>query len=122
MGRVKEAGGSWAAVTLLCDGSFQMAGMATTSGVLGSLEGDLSLLPQGKLKLTCLTKEDPVRAGEGVVTFAAQESYPSGLVVGRVTALEEDPGGLTRSAILTPAADLDNLGQIFVVTAFWEDQ
>lgn len=122
VGRVKEAGGSWAAVTLLCDGSFQMAGMATSSGVLGSLEGDLSLLPQGKLKLTCLTKEDPVRAGEGVVTFAAQESYPSGLVVGRVTALEEDPGGLTRSAILTPAADLDNLGQVFVVTAFWEDQ
>ncbi len=36
--------------------------------------------------------------------------------------LEEDPGGLTRSAILTPAADLNTLSQVFVVTAFWEER
>ena len=53
---------------------------------------------------------------------AAQGVYPSGLVVGTVMSLEEDPGGLTRSAILTPAADLNTLSQVFVVTAFWEER
>ena len=55
-----------------------------------------------------------------MVTFAAGETYPSGLLVGTVDRVEADPGGLTRSAILTPAADLANLAQVFVVTAFEE--
>ena len=120
--RVKEVGASWANVTLLWDPGFQMAGQGTKSGVLGSLEGSLDLLSRGELALACLTEADPVSLGEEVVTFAAQGVYPSGLVVGTVMSLEEDPGGLTRSAILTPAADLNTLSQVFVVTAFWEER
>ena len=118
----QEVGASWANVTLLWDPGFQMAGQGTKSGVLGSLEGSLDLLSRGELALACLTEADPVSLGEEVVTFAAQGVYPSGLVVGTVMSLEEDPGGLTRSAILTPAADLNTLSQVFVVTAFWEER
>lgn len=118
VGRVKEAGATWAAVTLVGDGAFQIAGQGTRSGVLGALAGSLD----GDLAFTCLTQADPVQVGEEVVTFAAQESYPSGLAVGRVASLTTDPGGLTRSARLAPAADLDNLTQVFVVTAFQEDR
>ena len=117
-----STGASWANVTLLWDPGFQMAGQGTKSGVLGSLEGSLDLLSRGELALACLTEADPVSLGEEVVTFAAQGVYPSGLVVGTVMSLEEDPGGLTRSAILTPAADLNTLSQVFVVTAFWEER
>ena len=56
------------------------------------------------------------------MTFAARESYPSGLVVGTGTSLTDDPGGLTQSGVLTPAADLDRLGEVFIVTDFWEDK
>lgn len=122
VGRVKETGKTWAAVTLLWDGAFQLAGQGTQSGVLGTLEGKLDLLPQGSLAFSCLTQADPVQVGEEIVTFAAQESYPSGLVVGTVASLTTDPGGLTRSAILTPAADLHKLSEVFVVTAFREDR
>ena len=122
VGRVKEVGASWANVTLLWDPGFKMAAQGTKTGVLGSLEGSLDLLSRGELALACLTEDDPVSLGEEVVTFAAQGVYPSGLVVGTVMSLEEDPGGLTRSAILTPAADLNTLSQVFVVTAFWEER
>ena len=120
VGQVAETGGTWAAVTLLTDPAFQLAGQGVSSGVLGTLEGDLTQLPQGQLAFASLTQVDPVRVGEEVVTFAVGQTYPSGLAVGTVTALTEDPGGLTRSAILQPAADLDNLSQVFVVTAFQE--
>lgn len=122
VGRVKETGKTWAAVTLLWDGAFQLAGQGTQSGVLGTLEGKLDLLPQGSLAFSCLTEADPVQVGEEIVTFAAQESYPSGLVVGTVASLTTDPGGLTRSAILTPAADLHRLSEVFVITSFREDR
>ena len=120
VGQVKEAGERWATVTLVTDGAFQLAGQGSRWGTLGALSGDLALLPQGELAFTCLTQADPVQAGEEVVTFAAGESYPSGLLAGTVDRVETDPGGLTRTAVLTPAADLANLGQVFVVTAFEE--
>ena len=120
VGRVKEVGETWATVTLVTDGAFQLAGQASASGVLGTLQGDLALLPQGEVAFASLTEADPVSPGEAVVTFAAGETYPSGLLVGTVDRVETDPGGLTRSAILTPAADLASLAQVFVVTAFEE--
>lgn len=122
VGRVSETGKSWCQVSLVTDPAFQLAGMGTNSGVLGSVEGDLRLMATGEVKLSSLTQADPVQLGEGVVTFAAQESYPSGLVVGTVTSLADDPGGLTQSGIITPAADLDSLSQVFIVTDFWEDK
>ena len=120
VGRVKEVGETWATVTLVTDGAFQLAGQASASGVLGTLQGDLALLPQGEVAFASLTEADPVSPGEAVITFAAGETYPSGLLVGTVDRVETDPGGLTRSAILTPAADLASLAQVFVVTAFEE--
>lgn len=120
VGRVKEVGETWATVTLVTDGAFQLAGQGSRWGTLGALSGDLALLPQGELAFASLTEADPVSPGEAVVTFAAGESYPSGLLAGTVDRVETDPGGLTRTAVLTPAADLANLGQVFVVTAFEE--
>lgn len=122
VGRVSQTGKTWCQVSLLTDPAFQLAGMGTHSGVLGSVEGDLGLMAAGEVKFSGLTQADPVQLGEGVVTFAARESYPSGLVVGTVTSLTDDPGGLTQSGVLTPAADLDRLGEVFIVTDFWEDK
>ena len=120
VGRIREAGSTWSSVSLVTDPAFQLAGQAARSEVLGTLAGDLNLLPQGRTAFGDLTQDDHVQVGEEIVTFAAGDTYPSGLVVGTVEAVAEDPGGLTRSATLVPAADLDSLSQVFVVTAFQE--
>ena len=120
VGRISDAGRNWAAVTLLTDPDFAAAGQTARSGVPGALEGDLSLLAEGKLALTCFTRSDPVARGETVVTFGGGAGFPSGLTVGTVDRLEDDPDGLTRRAVLTPAADLGDLTEVFVVTGFRE--
>lgn len=120
VGRVKAAGAHWATVTLVCDPAFSLAGQGVSSGVLGAVAGRTDLLPKRETSLSCLTAADPVQAGEQVVTFAVGEGYPSGLLVGTVRQIADDPGGLTRAAVVAPAADLDHLSQVFVVTDFWE--
>ena len=122
IGRIRETGPNWAAVRLLWDPAFQLTGQGTNSAVLGSAHGDLTLLTRGFLTFSALTSSDPVQLGETVVTFAAGGSYPSGLVIGTVTGLREEPGGLIRAGLVTPAADLSDLGQVFVVTDFWEEK
>lgn len=92
VGRVKVVGASWANVTLLWDPGFQMAWPGDPSpGCWAPWRGPWTCCPRGELALACLTEADPVSLGEEVVTFAAQGVYPSGLVVGTVMSLEEDP-------------------------------
>lgn len=120
VGRVAETGQGWASVTLITDPAFSAAGVTARSGIPGALEGDLALWAAGECALACLSKADPVTPGEAVVTFGGGGAYPSGLTVGTVDRLEDGPDGLTRRAVLTPAADLEALAEVFVVTAFRE--
>lgn len=116
VGRVTDAGAHGSELSLVCDPGFQMAGQGSRSEVLGVLEGSLEGMPKDEVTFTGL--HDEVALGEQILTFAEGEGYPSGLVVGVVTAVTEVPGGLTKVCHITPAADIRRLGQVFVVTAF----
>ncbi len=116
VGRITQTGAHGSELSLLCDPAFQLAGQGSRSEVLGLLEGSLEGMPKDEVSFTGLHGE--VALGEQIVTFAEGESYPSGLVVGAVTAVTEEPGGLTKIFHVTPTAALDRLGQVFVVTAF----
>ena len=120
VGRVVETSPHGCTLALVTDGRFHLPGQGTESEVLGTLEGDWT--EPGSLRLTGLTRRDPLRLGEMVVTYGTGSGLPSGLAAGRVTDITDDPGGLTRSARLTPAADLDRLGQVFVVTQVREER
>ncbi len=120
VGRVEEAGADWSTVALVTDPAFSLAGQGTTSEALGALEGRLDLMQAGELAFTDWSEENLGQLGEGVVTFSQGGSYPAKLLVGTVTSLEEDPGGLLRTAVVTPAAALEELGQVFVVTGYQE--
>ena len=118
VGRVEETGGDWATVALVTDPSFSLSGQGTVSEALGGLEGRLDLMQNGELAFTDLSQGREGQLGEGVVTFSQGGKYPAKLLVGTVTSLDPDPGGLLPTAVVTPAADLEALGQVFVITGF----
>lgn len=121
VGLVDTVGTGWCEVTLVTSPAFSLSGLGTVSGALGTLEGDLARMEGGELLFTVLSPDQPVSLGEGVVTLAAGAGCPRDLVVGTVTSLNKDPGGLTRAGVVTPTADLDRLTQVYVVTAFREE-
>lgn len=118
VGRVDETGPDWAAVALVTDPGFSLSGQGTVSEALGALEGRLDLMQAGELAFTDLSEGQTGQLGEGVVTFSQGGTYPAGLLVGTVTSQARDPGGLFPTAVVTPAAELEALGQVFVVTGF----
>lgn len=118
IGRISEAGTDWSRVTLVTDPAFTLAGQGSKTEGLGSLTGRLDRMERGELTFTPLGSEGGAQLGEGILTFSQGGRYPAGLLVGTVTSLEEDPGGLSSTAIITPSANLNDLGQVFVVTAW----
>ena len=113
LGLVRTVGADCCTVSLLWDGRFRLTGQGVRSETVGVLEGDLSLLEARKLKLTGLTEEEMVDTGETVVTLGGNGDIPQGLAVGTVTGLRDDPGGLTRWAVITPTAK-QTTGEVFI--------
>lgn len=118
VGVVSEVGVNWSTLITVTDASLDMGGLVSRTECAAIVEGDFSLMSQGKLKLTYLPDNADVAAGDQILTSGRGGVYPSGLVVGSVESVLTDPSGMTRYAVLTPAADLDSLIEVFVIKSF----
>ncbi len=118
VGVVTEAGANWSTVSTIINTDTQMGGIVNRTYSAGVLEGDFSLMNQGKLKLNYLPEGAQLVSGDEVLTSGRGEVFPSGLVVGRVEGVFTDPSGQTRYAVVEPAVDLDVLIKVFVIKDF----
>ncbi len=118
VGVVSTVGTNSAEVATLIDLDTDIGGMVARTYSAGVLEGDFALMEQGKLRLNYLPDGAQLIAGDEVLTSGRGGVYPSGLVVGQVEGVFDDPSGATRYAVVNPAADLDSLFQVFVILDF----
>ena len=122
VGVINEVGVNWSTLITVVDVDLEMGGRIARTDESAILEGDFELMGQGKLKLTYLPADTRLLAGEEVLTSGlvsgGEAMYPAGLLVGYVEELHADDSGMNEYAILRPAAQLDGLKQVFVVTDF----
>ena len=117
-GTVVEAGAEWAVVMLIVDPRSRVIGTDQQSSALGVVQGQ----PGGQLVMTQVARTDAVVVGDTLVTAGlevegvAASLYPRGLLIGEVTALEDDSNGLTRTVFVRPAIDPRDLQWLMVVT------
>lgn len=118
VGIVTEVGPNWATVTTVVDTDTELGGLLSRTDAAAILEGDFTLMGQGKLKLTYLPENTDLVNGDEVLTSGKGGIYPAGLVVGSVEEVHTDVSGITRYAVIRPAADLGSLRQVFVIKSF----
>ena len=95
-----------------------MGGILARTDTAAILEGDFALMGEGKLKLSYLPENTDLVSGDEVLTSGRGGVYPAGLLVGTVDTVHTDDSGMTRYAIITPSANLNDLQQVFVITDF----
>ena len=118
VGIVAEVGENWCTVRTLVDANIEMGGQLVRTGGAAILEGDLTLMGEGKLKLTYLPENSQLMSGDLVTTSGRGGVYPSGLVAGHVEEVRTDASGMTDYAVIVPETDLGNLQQVFVIKEF----
>ena len=64
-----------------------------------------------------LPTDSVLRNNDQVLTTGSTVS-PRGLIIGYITAAGFDETGVAKYALLRPAADLDNLEQVFIITHY----
>ena len=117
-GVVSETGLNWSTVSTIVNTDIEIGGIVTRTYSAGVLEGDFSLMNEGRLKLNYLPAEAQLVSGDEVLTSGRGEIFPSGLPVGRVEGVFTDPSGKTRYAVIVPDVKLDTLIEVFVIKDF----
>lgn len=120
VGRVVDAGGSIAHIVLISDPTSTVTGQLLSSSATGKVVGQLG----GALVMTDVDSAADVAVGEEVFTAGIElggglrSPYPKGLLVGRVVHVTIDPNEVVQTLFLEPAAPLDRLEFLLVITDY----
>jgi rod shape-determining protein MreC len=120
VGRVVDVGPTFANVLLMSDATSTVIGQLLSSAATGKVVGQ----PGGALVMTDVDSTVTVPIGEEVFTAGIELSrgirspYPKGLLIGQVLDVARDPNEVVQTVYLQPAAPLDRLEFVLVITDY----
>jgi rod shape-determining protein MreC len=117
VGLVTAAGPNWATVTTVLDSSLGIGASVASTGYNGEVKGGMASGSEGLLRMNYLPTDSVLRNNDQVLTTGSTV-YPRGLIIGYITDAGFDETGVAKYALLRPAADLDNLEQVFIITHY----
>ena len=117
VGLVTEAGTNYAVIKTLLDSSLEISATIAGSGYSGMVHGAYTANHAGMLMMEYLPSTSMIRNNDRVVT-AGSTVYPRNLILGYVADAGFDDTGVAKYAYLRPAATIDSLEQIFIITSF----
>lgn len=117
VGIVDTVGSNWATITTILDSSLEISAQIASSGYSGMVQGAYTTGSEGMLRMNYLQTDAIIRNEDQVVT-AGSTLYPRDLILGYVANAGFDETGVAKYALLTPAADFENMEQVFILTNY----
>ena len=117
VGLVTEVGLNYAEVTTILDSTLEISGTIATSGYNGMVSGGYVVGNETLLKMSYLPSSAIIRNQDQVVT-SGSTVYPRGLIMGYVVDAGFEETGVAKFAYLDPAADINSLEQVFIITEY----
>lgn len=120
VGVVIDAGTNYSSVMLISDPRSVVIGMDVVSRATGELQGRLSAL----LEMTNIPTTEQIAPDDTIVTAGidlggpSRAPFPPGLLIGRVVEVQNDASAVVQTALIQPAANLDDLEHALVVIDF----
>lgn len=111
VGRIDRAPGpSTAIVSLLSDPANAVAAILERTR-----EHGIFRFVGGEARLEGVRQSADVQVGDRVLSSGMGGVYPAGLVIGIVSDVADEADGLTKRVVITPAAALDRLEEVFIL-------
>jgi len=117
VGLVEEVGPNYSVVKSVLDSSLEISASIASSGYNGMVKGGYSTGLEGLLRMSYLPSDATIRNNDQIVTTGSTV-YPRDLVLGYVVDAGFDDTGVSKFALLEPAADVGALEQVFIITNY----
>ena len=118
VGQIIEIGDTWSTVRTVIDASIDVGALVGEAEAVGMCIGDFALMQDGLLKLTYLSESAQLLEDDVVLTSGKGTYIPQGLIIGYIDSVLSEASGQTLYGVVDPAADLDTLTQVFIITDF----
>lgn len=117
VGLVVEVGTNYAVIKTVLDSTLDISAIISSSGESGMVQGGYIYEEDNTLRMEYLPGTAVIRNRDQVVT-AGSTVYPRNLIIGHVINVGFNDTGIEKYAILEPAADIESLEQIFILTGY----
>ncbi len=117
VGLVTEVGSNYAVIRTVLDPSLEVSATIANTGYSGMVSGGYSSGYTGLLRMDYLPSASVIKNNDPVVT-SGSTVYPRNLLLGYVVDAGFEDNGLAKYALLQPAAQIDQLEQIFIITDY----
>ena len=121
VGVVERVENSYAEVRTLIDTKFSTGVRLKRTNLFAVANGEFTLMKDGLLRVEMLPLDSDVKVGDQLVTSGVSDLFPPDIVIGTVTAVDTEDGGMTMYAEVAPEVVLDELTQVFVVLGYEAD-
>lgn len=122
VGIVSQVSYTYSKVNSLLDTTVNVGVLDSATRDTGILTGDVTLVDQGLSRLSYISKESAIAAGDILITSGYGGMIPEGLVVGTVKDVAMDATGLTLTAQVKLAAAPESARRIFVITSYTQKE
>lgn len=120
IGLVTEAGANYCVVKTILDSSLEISATIASSGYSGMVQGGYISGEEDLLRMNYLPSSAIIRNRDQVVT-SGSTVYPRNLILGYIVDAGLGDTGVAKYAILEPAADIENLEQVFILTDYQQE-
>ena len=117
VGLVTEVGTNYAVIRTVLDSSLGISATIASSGYNGMVQGNYTEGNENLLRMNYLPTASVIRNNDQVVT-SGSTTYPRDLILGYVVDAGFDDTGVAKFALLRPAADIETLEQVFILTDY----
>lgn len=118
VGRVREVGLTFCRVSTVINYDSSIGAYIERSGEVGLVNGDYERRRDGNCVLEYLKFDADVEVGDRIYSSGLGSVYPRGLYIGEVTEVTGDAFSHTKIAVVKPAADLERLTKVMIITSY----
>ncbi|MHB1315011.1 MAG: rod shape-determining protein MreC [Christensenellales bacterium] len=123
VGRVIEAGGTWAKVMTIIDTRSSISCLLDRARIYGITKGKLQSDDAAPVcTLMYLPYETDLVPGDNIVTSGLSGDFPKGLLIGSVIEVTKNSEKGQKTALIKPAVDFATLEEVMVVIGEKEDE
>lgn len=113
MGKIIKVEDTASFARLLTDNQSKIAATVTNSDhSLGVIEGGYGL----SIKMNFIPRNENVAIGDQIITSGIELSIPTGLIIGKVAAIENESYQPFQQAVITPAVEYQKVNLVSIIT------
>ncbi|MBO5197937.1 MAG: rod shape-determining protein MreC [Lachnospiraceae bacterium] len=120
VGIITEVGQNYSIVRSIIDDKSSVSGMFLTTSDTCIVNGDLTLLEEGIIRVEAISSDAGISENDEVVTSHISDKYLQGILIGYIQDITLDANNMTYNANLVPAVDFAHLEDVLVITQIKE--